>query len=89
MRFLRVVLLVISLLAFSTVGKSATPQSSAAKQAAQKGDIPKSIAESVSGPLEFVEGSFLGVGCATYLKRSILSSLRPESSTMPAALANK
>lgn len=61
MRFLRVVLLVISVLVFSTVGKSATPQNSAAKQAAQKGDIPKSIAESVSGPLEFVEGNFLGV----------------------------
>ena len=61
MRFLRVVLLVISVVAFSAAGKSATPQNSAAKQAAQKDDIPKSIAESVSGPLQFVEGNFLGV----------------------------
>ena len=31
------------------------------KQAAQKDDIPKSIAESVSVPLQLVEGTFLGV----------------------------
>jgi len=61
MRFLRVVLLAISVVAFSAVGRSATPQNSAAKQAAQKDDIPKSIAESVSGPLQFAEGNFLGV----------------------------
>lgn len=61
MRFLRVVLLVISGVAFCAVGKSATPQNSAAQQAAQKDDIPKSIAESVSGPLQFAEGNFLGV----------------------------
>jgi len=61
MRFLRVVLVVISSVAFSAVGKSATPQNSAAQQAAQKDDIPKSIAESVSGPLQFAEGNFLGV----------------------------
>jgi len=61
MKFLRVVLLVISSVAFSAVGKSATPQNSAAKQAAQKDEIPKSIAESVSGPLQFAEGNFLGV----------------------------
>ena len=61
MRFLRFVLVVISSVAFSAVGKSATPQNSAAQQAAQKDDIPKSIAESVSGPLQFAEGNFLGV----------------------------
>ncbi len=61
MKFVRVVLLVISSVAFCAVGKSATPQNSAAKQAAQKDDIPKSVAESVSGPLQFAEGNFLGV----------------------------
>jgi uncharacterized damage-inducible protein DinB len=61
MRFLRVVLLVISVVAFAAAGKSAAPQNSAAKQAPQKDDIPKSIAESVSGPLQFAEGNFLGV----------------------------
>ena len=51
----------ISVYSFLPVGESATPQNSATKQAAQKGDIPKSIAESVSGTLEFVEGNFLAV----------------------------
>jgi len=60
MRFLRVVLLVISVVAFSAAGKSAAPQNSASKQS-QPEDIPKSIAESVSGPLQFAEGNFLGV----------------------------
>jgi len=60
MRFLRVVLLVILVVTFSAVGKSAMPQNSASKQA-QTDDIPKSIAESVSGPLQFSEGNFLGV----------------------------
>src|SRR5579863_7075714 len=61
MRFLRVILLVISIITFSAVGNCATPQNSAAKRAAEKDDIPKSIAESVSGPLQFAEGNFLGV----------------------------
>src|SRR6201988_1408999 len=61
MRFLRVVLLAISVFVFSAAGKSATPQNSTAKQAAQQDDIPKSIAESVSGTLQFAEGNFLGV----------------------------
>jgi len=45
----------------SAVGKSATPQNSATKQAAQPDDIPKSIAESVSGTLQFAEGNSLGL----------------------------
>jgi len=45
--------------ALSAVGKSGTPQNSATKKAAQPDDIPKSIAESVSGTLQFVEGNFL------------------------------
>jgi uncharacterized damage-inducible protein DinB len=62
MRLLRVaVLLIVGGIALSTVGKSGTPQNSGAKQAAQKDDIPKSIAESVSGTLQFAEGNFLGI----------------------------
>ena len=45
----------------SAVGKSGTPQKSATKEAAQQNDIPKSIAESVSGTLQFAEGNFLGL----------------------------
>lgn len=48
-------------IALSAVGQSRTPQNSATKQAAQPGDIPKSIAESVSGTLQFAEGNFLGL----------------------------
>ena len=48
-------------IALSAVGKSGTPQNSAKKEAAKPDDIPKSIAESVSGPLQFAEGNFLGV----------------------------
>jgi hypothetical protein len=46
--------------ALSAVEKSATPQNSATRKAAQPDDIPKSIAESVSGNLQFAEGNFLG-----------------------------
>ena len=57
MSLLRVAALIIMYgTALSAVGKSATPQSSATTPAAQPGDIPKSIAESVSGTLQFVEG---------------------------------
>ena len=55
------VLLIMCGIALSVVGKSATPQNSATKQAAQSDDIPRSIAESVSGTLQFAEGSFLGL----------------------------
>jgi len=48
-------------IALSAVGKSATPQNSATKKAAQADDIPKSVAESVSGTLQFAEGNFLGL----------------------------
>ena len=62
MRFLGVVpLLIICGIALAAVGKSGTPQNSATKQAAQKEDIPKSIAESVGGTLQFAEGNFLGI----------------------------
>jgi uncharacterized damage-inducible protein DinB len=62
MRFLRdAVLLIMCGIALSAVGKSRTPQNSATKQAAQPDDIPKSIAESVSGTLQFAEGNFIGL----------------------------
>src|SRR5438105_7444313 len=54
-------LLVMCGIALSAVGKSVTPQNSATKEAAQPDDIPKSIAESVSGTLQFAEGNFVGL----------------------------
>ena len=54
-------LLVMCGIALSAVGQSGTAQNSATKQAAKPDDIPKSIAESVSGTLQFAEGNFLGV----------------------------
>jgi uncharacterized damage-inducible protein DinB len=54
-------LLVMFGLALPAVGKSGTPQNSATKQATQQDDIAKSIAESVSGTLQFAEGNFLGL----------------------------
>src|SRR6202045_614821 len=54
-------LLIMCGIALSAVGQSTTPQNSATKQATQSDDIPKSIAESVSGTLQFAEGNFLGV----------------------------
>jgi hypothetical protein len=54
-------LLVMCGIALSAVGKSGTPQNSATKQVTKPDDIAKSIAESVSGTLQFAEGNFLGV----------------------------
>jgi len=54
-------LLILCGLALGAVGKSKTPQESASKSATQQDDIPKSIADSVSGTLQFAEGNFLGV----------------------------
>jgi len=48
-------------IALTAVGQSRTPQKSATKQAAERDDIPKSIAESVSGPLQFAEGNFIAL----------------------------
>jgi hypothetical protein len=62
MRLFRVAaLLVLCGLDPSAVGNSRTPQNSSTKKAAQPDDIPKSIAESVSGTLQFAEGNFLGL----------------------------
>ena len=45
----------------SAAAKSKVLQESASKPAAQQDDIPKSIADSVSGTLRFAEGDFLAV----------------------------
>src|SRR5436853_5618818 len=62
MRLFRVATLLVTCgLVLFAVGNSATAQNSASKQAAKPEDIPKSIAEAVSGTLQFAEGNFLGV----------------------------
>jgi len=62
MSFFRVAtLLIMCGIALSAIGKCGTPQKSATKEAAQPDDIPKSIAESVSGTLQFAEGNFIGL----------------------------
>ena len=53
-------LLIMCGIALSAVGKPSAPQNSATKQATQP-EIAKSIAEGVSGTLQFAEGNFLGV----------------------------
>ena len=58
MRFRRIALLLFTL-AICAGGVSKDLQKSAAKS--DDSDIPKSVAESVSGPLQFVEGSFLSM----------------------------
>jgi uncharacterized damage-inducible protein DinB len=54
-------LLIMCGLALSGVGKSATPQNSATTATAKPDDIPKSIAESVGGTLQFAEGNLIGL----------------------------
>lgn len=55
-------LLVVVSIALSVIASAQTAQKPGEKQAAAKqDDIPKSIAESVSGPLKFAEGSFLSL----------------------------
>ena len=47
--------------ALSAAGQSKALEPSAAKPTTQQQDIPSSIADSVSGTLQFVEGNFLGI----------------------------
>ena|SRR5246127_4493100 len=54
-------LLVVCAVSLTTAATSKMLQKSNSKPAAQQDDVPKSIAESISGTLQFVEGSFLGV----------------------------
>jgi uncharacterized damage-inducible protein DinB len=48
-------------IALTAVEKSGRAQNSATKEAAHPDDVPKSIAESVSGTLQFAEGNFIGL----------------------------
>src|SRR5678815_3436136 len=63
MRFWHITaLLIISGIALPAVAESRPAQTSASKPArTEQSDIPTSIAESVSGPLQFTEGSLLGL----------------------------
>jgi uncharacterized damage-inducible protein DinB len=54
-------LLVLFGVALTAVAKSKMLQESTSKAAAQHDDVPKSIADSISGTLQFAEGNFLGV----------------------------
>jgi uncharacterized damage-inducible protein DinB len=54
-------LLILCGVGLTTVGKSKTLKESTSKRAAQQDDIPRSIADSISGTLQFAEGNFLGV----------------------------
>jgi hypothetical protein len=54
-------LLIMCAIVLSAVGKTGTPQTPATAPAAKPDDIPKSIAESISGTLQFAEGNFLGL----------------------------
>ena len=62
MRFLSfTALLIVCSITLAGVANSDSQQNSAAKLAAKSDDIPKSIAESVSGTLQFTEGNFLAL----------------------------
>lgn len=62
MKLLRIAALVIACgVALSAAAKFKILQESGSKPAAQHDDVPKSIAESVSGTLQFAEGNLLGV----------------------------
>jgi hypothetical protein len=54
-------LLIMSGIVLSAVGETGTPQTPATAPAAKPDDIPKSIAGSISGTLQFAEGNFLGL----------------------------
>jgi len=54
-------LLILCGTALTAVGKSKTLQESTSKPAPQQDDIPTSIADSISGTLQFAEGNFLDV----------------------------
>lgn len=57
----RIVRFVVFSFVLLAIARPTMAQESAAKATPPEGDIPKSIAESVSGPLQFAEGSFLSV----------------------------
>lgn len=62
MKILRIAVpVIICGLALTSTAQSKARKEPAAKPASEENDIPKSIAESISGTLQFVEGSFLAV----------------------------
>ena len=62
MNILRVsTLLILCGLTLIVVGKSVTLKEPPSKPTAQQNDVPKSIADSISGTLQFAEGNFLDV----------------------------
>jgi hypothetical protein len=62
MNLLRIAaLLIVCGVTVNSTDKSKMVQDSGSKPTAQQDNVPKSIADSMSGPLQFVEGSFLGV----------------------------
>jgi len=62
MHLLRIAaLLVLCGAVLTAAAKSKVLQASASKPAAQQDDVPKSIADSIGGTLQFAEGNFLGV----------------------------
>lgn len=61
MRFLRLIGLSLCLAGLSHFSVSGPPQGASRAPASAKSDIPQSIAESVSQPMQFAEGSFLGI----------------------------
>ena len=62
MRLVRVAALLITCgIALSAVAKTRPLQNSAAERTAQPDDVPKSVAESISGTLQFAEGNFIGL----------------------------
>jgi hypothetical protein len=62
MKVLRITaLLAVCGVALAGAGQSKPPEESAAKPATQQEGIPSSIADSVSGTLQFAEGNFLGI----------------------------
>jgi hypothetical protein len=89
MRFLYfTTLVVVCGISLSAIGKSGAPQNSATKQSARPDDIPKSIAESVGGTLQFAEGNFLALAEAMP-EEKYSYILQQESSRMRAALVNR
>jgi hypothetical protein len=56
------VLLVLWGVVLSSPAQSQAPENAGSQQAAERqDDVPRSIAESVSGTLQFAEGNFLGI----------------------------
>ena len=53
--------LIMSGIALVAIGKPVMSQNTASKKAAQPDHVPKSVAESIDGTLQFAEGNFIGI----------------------------